>query len=163
MDMNSVKSIKQQLKESTRLLTGILFKAVSSRLGKMVFDIHRENIIEKNEKEIQRIKKGDFVYKGQVEKAKEVVQTKIYIETMTICELTTICKPLKRREDGKIPNKKDQLIQKYREWSGWPAPSFDESHLMESNDDERDTSSTFSYMDDCSHNDKVANNVIAML
>ena len=51
-DMNNGKSIKQQLKESTQLSAGILFKAVSSRLGKTVFDVHRENMIEKNEKEI---------------------------------------------------------------------------------------------------------------
>ena len=33
-------------------------------------------------------------------------------------ELVIICKPLKRKEDGKMPIKKDQLILKYKEWSG---------------------------------------------
>ena len=62
-DMNNGKSIKQQLKESTRLLAGILFKAGSSQLRKMAFDVYRENMIEKNEKEIQRIKKDELMYK----------------------------------------------------------------------------------------------------
>ena len=85
------------------------------------------------------------------------------IETMTIREFRLICKSLKPKEVGKIPNKKDYPIEKYREWPGRPAPSFDESHLMEYNNDERDTTSTGSDMDDCSHNDKVTNNEIAVL
>ena len=157
-DMNNGKSIKQQLKESTRLSAGILFKAGSSRLGKTVFDIHRENMIEKNEKEIQRIKKDELMYKEQVEKAREVFEKKTNIETMTIRELTTICKPLKRKEDGKMPNKKDQLILKYREWYGRPAPSFDVSHLMEDNNDERETGNGSDTEDESSHSDKVTNN-----
>ena len=68
-----------------------------------------------------------------------MLQKKTNIETMTIRELTTICKPLKRKEDAKMPKKKDQIILKYREWSGPPAPSFDVSYLMEYNNDERET------------------------
>ena len=100
--MNNGRLIKQQLKESTRLSAGILFKAGSSRLGKTVFDVHREKMIEKNEKEIQRIKKDELMYKEQVEKAREVLQKKTNIETMTIWELTTICKLLKRKEDDNV-------------------------------------------------------------
>ena len=54
---------------------------------------------------------------------------------MTIKELTIICKPLKRKEDDKMPNKKDQLIQKYREWSGRPTPSFNVDHLQDDTDE----------------------------
>ena len=117
-DMDSGKSIKQQLKESTRLSAGILFKAGSSRLGKTVFDVHRENLEDKNKELIEKIKKDEKNYYEQVRKAEEVFEKKKTIETMTIKELTIICKPLKRKEDGKMPNKKDQLIQKYREWFG---------------------------------------------
>ncbi len=46
-DMDSGKSIKEQLKERSRLSAGILFKARSSRLGKTVFDVHKENQQEK--------------------------------------------------------------------------------------------------------------------
>ena len=97
------------------------------------------------------------MYKEQVEKARKVLQKKTNIEKMTIQELTTICKPLKRKEDSKVPNKKDQLILKYREWSGRPAPSFDVSHLMEYNNDERETGNSSDMEDDSTHSDKVTN------
>ena len=38
------------------------------------------------------MKKDEFVYKEQVEKAREVLQKKMNIETMTICKITIICK-----------------------------------------------------------------------
>ena len=95
MDMKSGKSMKQQLKESTQLLVGILFKAGSSWLGKTGFDVHREN-----EKEIQKIQKVRL-YQDQIKQASEVFQKKLKLETMMICKLTTICKPLKRKEDDK--------------------------------------------------------------
>ena len=81
---------------------------------------------------------------------------------MTIRELTLICKPLKRKGDGKMPNKKESLILKFKEWSGRPAPSFDVSHLVsESECDDQyvnhnDTEFT-------SHNDYRSNNEIAEL
>ena len=58
-DMDSGKSIKQQLKESTQLSAGILLKAGSSRLGKTVFDVHRENLEEKNQHLIEKIKNDE--------------------------------------------------------------------------------------------------------
>jgi len=130
-DMDSGKSIKDQLKESTRLSAGILFKAGSSRLGKTVFDVYRENLEEKNKNLIAKIKNDEKMYREQVKKAEEVFEKKKTIESMTIKELTLICKPLKRKEDGKMPNKKDQLIQKYLEWSGRPTPSFNIDHLKD--------------------------------
>jgi len=130
-DMDSGKSIKEQLKESTRLSAGILFKAGSSRIGKTVFDVYRENLEEKNKNLIAKIKNDEKMYCEQVKKAEEVFEKKKTIESMTIKELTLICKPLKRKEDGKMPNKKDQLIQKYLEWSGRPTPSFNIDHLKD--------------------------------
>ena len=138
-DMNTGKSIKQQLKESTRLSAGIVFKAGSSRLGKTVFDVHCENQKEKNQKEIEKIKKVEKAYKRQVEQAKEVFRKKMTLESMTAKELTIICKPLKRKDDGKMPTKKEQLILKYKEWNGRPAPSFDTSHLINYDDEETNT------------------------
>ena len=73
-DMITGKSVKQVLKESTRLSSGIVFKAGTSRLGKTVFDVYRENIIEKNQKEIEKIKKDENTYNEQVKKAREVLE-----------------------------------------------------------------------------------------
>ncbi len=49
-----------------------MFKAGSTRLGKPVFDVHCENQKEKNQKEIEKMKKVDKAYKCQVAQAKEV-------------------------------------------------------------------------------------------
>ena len=50
---------------------------------------------------------------------------------MTICELTIICKPSKSKEDGKMLNKQDKLMSKYKEWSSQSPSSFDDSHLTD--------------------------------
>ena len=154
-DMDSGKSIKQQLKESTRLSAGILFKAGSSRLGKTVFDVHRENLEEKNKDLIEKIKKDEKNYYEQVRKAEEVFEKKKTIESMTIKELTIICKPLKRKEDGKMPNKKDQLIQKFKEWSGRPTPSFSIDHLQDDIDGEIDNDDRVSQINEMENIDVV--------
>ena len=130
-DMDTGKSIKEKLRESTQLSAGILFKAGSSRIGKTVFDVYRENLEEKNKQIIKKIKNDEKNYYEQVRQAEEVFNKKKTIETMTIKELTIICKPLNRKEDGKMPIKKDQLILKYKEWSGRPTPSFNVDHLMD--------------------------------
>ena len=56
-DMNNCKLIEDQLKASSRLLAGILFKYGSSRLWKTVFDICRENIRDKRKQAIDKMKK----------------------------------------------------------------------------------------------------------
>ncbi len=106
-----------------------MFKAGSSRLGKTVFDVHCENQNEKNQKEIEKIKKVEKAYKRQVEQAKQVFRKKMTLESMTAKELTIICKPLKRKDNGNMPTKKEELILKYKEWNGRLAPLFDASHL----------------------------------
>ena len=57
------------------------------------------------------------MYYEQVKKAEEVFNIKKSIDNMMIKELTIIRKSLKWKEDDKMPNKKDQLIQKYKEQS----------------------------------------------
>ena len=130
-DMASGKTIKEQLKESTLLSAGILFMAGSLRLGKTLFDIHMDNLKEKNQVLIDKIKKEQKANDENLKKANEIFEKKNgSLESMTIRELTIICKPLKQKSDGKMPNKKEDLNQKYYEWSGRPAPSFDVSHLL---------------------------------
>ena len=65
-----------------------------------------------------------------MQRSAEVFRKKMTLESMTAKELTIICKPLKRKDDGKMPTKKEQLILKYKEWNGRPAPLFDTSHLI---------------------------------
>jgi len=125
-DMERGKDLKEKLKNSKkRLSAGIVFKAGTSRLGKTVFDIHRENIDDKVKKAREKMRKEEQMYKLNVEKANEILSKNIAIENMTIKQLTIICKQYKRKEDGKMPNKKDELIKKYKEWCNRPAPNFD--------------------------------------
>ena len=75
-DMDSGKSLKEQVKESTRLSAGILFKAGSSRLGKTVFDVYKENQHEKLKTAIEKIRNEEKVYHENVRKAEEVFNEK---------------------------------------------------------------------------------------
>ena len=110
--------------------TGIIFKAGSSRLGKTVFDVYKENVKEKNRVLVEKIRKEERIYHENLKKSKEEFATNQTLESMTIRELALICKPLKRKSDRKMPNKKESLIKKYKEWSGRTAPSFNVSHLV---------------------------------
>jgi len=123
-DMNDGKSIKEQLKANSRLSAGILFKTGTNRLGKTVFDICKDNQLEKKQKEIDKMKQEESEYKQNVENAMKVWEKKSNVQEMTIRELTIVCKPFKRKTDGKMPNKKVDLIAKYNEWVGRPAPVF---------------------------------------
>ena len=119
------KILKDHIKKSKSLSAGIIFKAGEVRLGQTVFDIHKQNLKEKKRKENEKTKKDEKIYLENVAKAQAILETNKALEHMTIKELTTICKPLKRKEDGKMPTKKNELIAKYHEWNGRPAPIFD--------------------------------------
>ena len=73
----------------------------------------------------QKIRKDEKIYHENVAKARAIFEKNKRLEDMTIKELTTICKPLKRKDDGKMPNKKNELIAKFNEWNGRPEPIFD--------------------------------------
>ena len=99
-----------------------------------------ENKEGKRKEAISKMKMDEKEYYNNVEKAKAVFEKKSDIQSMMIRELTIICKPLKRKQDGKMPTKKVELIQKYNEWKGRPVPSFDVSEY-ETNVDEDNTTS----------------------
>ena len=149
VDMQKGKDLKATLKQSKKLSAGVVFKSGSLRLGKTVFDIHKENMDEKVKNARDKMRKEEQMYKINVQNAKEVFEKNIPIENMTIKQLTVICKQYKRKEDGKMPNKKDELIKKYKEWSGRPAPIFDNadvdltSIVDAGNDDEIDIDNNY--------------------
>ena len=138
--MNTGKELKELLKDTKQIISGIIFKAGSVRLGKNVFDIHMENKEEKRKEAISKMKKDEKEYYNNVEKAKAVFEKKSDIQSMTIRELTIICKPLKRKQDGKMTTKKVELTQKYNEWNGIPIPLFDVSEYETNVDDDNITS-----------------------
>ena len=73
-------------------------------------------------------------YEQMIQKANEVFAKKSNVELMTIRELTTICKPLKLKSDGKMPTKKQQLMEAYIVWKNRPPPVFEEDSSPLSND-----------------------------
>ena len=100
------KILKDHIKKSKSLSAGIIFKAGEVRLGKTVFDVHKQNLKEKKIKLNQKIKKDEKMYHENVAKARAIFEKNKRLEDMTIKELTTICKPLKQKDDVKMPNKK---------------------------------------------------------
>ena len=80
-------------------------------------------------------------YHRNVENATKVWEKKGEIENMTIQDLTIVCKPCKLKSDGNMPMKRDQLISKFKEWSGRPTPVFNienvhvENYEVENNDE----------------------------
>ena len=71
-----------------------------------MFDVHKHDLKEKKKRLNEKTKKDEKIYLENVAKAKAVFETNKMLEDITIKELTTLCKPLKRKEDGKMPNKK---------------------------------------------------------
>ena len=117
-------------------MSGVVFGSGTTRLGKTVFDVCRENADRKKKEIVEKMKTDEAKYLKDVESAKKVFEKKSDIETMTISELTRICKPLKRKSDGKMPQKKVDLIAKYKEWSGRPAPVFQVQDISLNDGDE---------------------------
>ena len=126
------KTVKEQLKANTRLSGGIVFKAGSTRLGKTVFEVCRENHEDKIKSEIEKMKRDEIQYNINVENTKKVFEKKGSIENMTIRKLTIVCKPLKNKDDGPMPNKKEALVSKYKEQVGRQPSIFNSSQLENS-------------------------------
>jgi len=128
-DMNKGQFVKEQLLQASRITASIVIKAGLFRLNEDVFAAHQETERQKRQSLIDKIKKDEEKYKADCKLAEEVWKAKNKLEDMTIKELTVVCKPLKLKEDGPMPKKKIELIAKYKEWHGRPAPSFDISDI----------------------------------
>ena len=76
--------MRDQLKANSRLSEGILFKSGSTRLGKTVFDVCRENIEDKRNKVIEKMIKNKDEYYKNAENAAKVWEKKGELEKMTI-------------------------------------------------------------------------------
>ena len=78
------------------------------------------------------MKRDEIQYNRNVENAERVFEKKRSIKNMSIRELTIVCKPLKKRDNGPMPNTKEALINKYKEWFGGQPPIFNSSQLENS-------------------------------
>ena len=110
--------MKEQIKEGKKVTAGKLFVAGTCRLGMTVFDVVREGQEKHASETGEKQNKANEAYREKVEKAEAVKALGKPIESLTIAELKILLAPLKRKEDGAMPTKKEVLIQKLREWSG---------------------------------------------
>ncbi len=124
-DMQKGKTIKEELMKATHITASIVIKAGSFRLNKDVFEAHKETERDKKRALIEKQKSEEEKYNKYVKVAEKVWEVKEKLENMTIKELTDVCRPLKRKDDGPMPKKKQELIAKYKEWYGRPVPTFD--------------------------------------
>ena len=137
-------TIKEELLKATRITASIVIKAGSFRLNNDVFEAHKETVKDKKDAMIEKLRNDESKYRKYVQAAERVWDKKDKLENMTIKELTDICRPLKRKEDGAMPKKKTELIDKYKEWHGRLEPTFhisddDMMLVLDSNNDEDDT------------------------
>ena len=118
-------TIKEELFMATRITASIIIKTGSFRPSKDIFEVHKETVKEKKDAMIEKLRNEEIKYRKHVEAAERELSKKDKLENMTIKELTDICRPLKQKEDGAMPKKKTELIDKYRKWHGRPVPTFD--------------------------------------
>lgn len=70
------KTIREKLEAAKRVTSGIVFPSGTSRLGKTVFDVCRENENKKKAEDIERIQKEEVKYINDVKKAEATLAAK---------------------------------------------------------------------------------------
>lgn len=89
-----------------------------------MFDVAQQNTNDKFCKHNEKVQKVEQEYLQSKAKADEVYNKRLPVEKMMIADLKTILKPLKQKDDGPMPVKKKDLLEKYKQWVGRPEPQF---------------------------------------
>ena len=121
-----------RLKGGRKITAGFCWKEGTNRLGKTVFEVCKEKLVQKKNEEMKKKNKEEKAYLDLKEKADTILSSGKEIGKMSNKELSIILKSLKRNGDTRIPTKKTDMIQLYEEWKGRPPLVFD--HHKESND-----------------------------
>ena len=80
-------------------------------------DIYSENSAAMAKEKESKRRKEKEEYKTMMDAAAELLRTsKTDITKMSNKHLLILLKPLKRKEDGPMPTKKNTMLQKYNEW-----------------------------------------------
>ena len=98
-EKNKGKDVREQLKSVKKLTAGKLFKVGTTRLGKSLLDIHRENSKKEFHKERDRLVKEEAKYDESVIKAREILDKDVPFEKLKVKELHQVWAPLKRKGD----------------------------------------------------------------
>ena len=147
-EKNKGKDVHEQLKSVKKLTAGKLFKVGTTRLGKSLLDIHRENSKKEFHKERDRLIKEKAKYDESVIKAREILDKDVPFEKLKVKEMYQVLAPLKRKGD-KWPNKRKDLIALYSQVKDRPPLEFnidpivgagnnDDKNMNQINDNDRD-------------------------
>ena len=125
-----------------------MFKVGTTRLGKSLLYIHRENSKNEFNKERDRLIKEKAKYDKSVIKAREILDKDIPFEKLKVKEMHQVLAPLKRKGD-KWPSKRKALISLYSQVKDRPPLEFnidpivgagnnDDKNMNQVNDNDRD-------------------------
>ena len=122
------KSFQDKLRTIKTMTAGQLFKAKGCRIGKDIMDIYNENIAAVAEEKVTKRRKNREDYIAMQHAANELMRTTpVDITKMSNKNLLVLLKPLKRKDDGPMPTKKQAMLQKYNEWKHRPPLTFDDN------------------------------------
>ena len=124
------KSLKEKLIESKRITAGRLFKAGSCRIGKTIFDLHKEKRFKEEQERTQALQTTKETYRKAKEAAAAVIATQPDPSKWSIAQLKVMLKPLKKKEDGAMPTLKAKMLEKYLLWMQRDPPSFDDAAVV---------------------------------
>ena len=123
-NQNQGLELRDRLKKSKKLTAGVLYKNGAARIGATTLEILKENKQDQIIKEQRKLRKEQTAYLKLKEEADKVLSSGTELEKMTIKDLKTLVKLHKLRSDGAMPTKKEDLIDKYKQWKDRPPPQF---------------------------------------
>ena len=117
-------AMSDKLKKIKTITAGQLFKAKGCRIGKDIFQIHKENMAKDLHEQQTSLRKRKDEYEAHLAASAQLLATGKDINSMTNKELTVLIRPLKRKEDGAMPTRKTDLLAKYIQWKERPLLTF---------------------------------------
>ena len=117
------KCLREQIKDVKRLTAGKLFKMGTTRLGKSLLDVHKENVANEYMKQKDKLLKEKIKYDESMAKGKEILDKNIPFDKLKLKEMHLVLAPLKRKGD-KWPTKRKELIKLYPQVKDRAPPSF---------------------------------------
>ena len=114
-----------RLRSSKRVTAGICFNSGTSRLGKDVFQICKDNEEKKANEMREKQKDEEREYLRLDKMAQEIFSSGKDIKKLTNKDLYTIIKSLRRKDDkGPLPTKKADMIELFEKWKERPPPVY---------------------------------------
>jgi len=124
-EKNTGDTMVTRLRSAKRVTAGICFNSGTSRLGKDVFQICKDNEEKKANEMREKQKDEEREYLRLDKMAQEILSSGKDIKKLTNKELYTIIKSLRRKDDkGPLPTKKADMIELFEKWRERPPPIY---------------------------------------